>query len=55
MIQEYSDKITFNLILSKRNYVGDFSNRERTDVFYRAISVNGARYAEKTGRISFAC
>ena len=55
MIQEYSDEITFNLISSKQNYVGDFSNRERTDVFYRAIAVNGARYAEKTGRISFAC
>lgn len=55
MIQEYSDGITFNLISSKQNYVGDFSSRKRTDVFYRAISVNGARYAEKTGRISFAC
>ena len=55
MIQEYSDEITFNLISSKQNYVGDFSSRKRTDVFYRAISVNGARYAEKTGRISFAC
>lgn len=55
MTQEYSDEITFNLISSKQNYVGDFSSRKRTDVFYRAISVNGARYAEKTGRISFAC
>ena len=35
MIQEYSDEITFNLISSKQNYVGDFSNRERTDVFYQ--------------------
>ena len=49
MTQEYSDEITFNLISSKQNYVGDFSSRKRTDVFYRAISVNGARYAEKTG------
>lgn len=47
MTQEYSDEITFNLISSKQNYVGDFSNRERTDVFYLAISVNGARYAKK--------
>lgn len=47
MTQEYSDEITFNLISSKQNYVGDFSSRKRTDVFYRAISVNGARYAEK--------
>lgn len=47
MTQEYSDEITFNLISSKQNYVGDFSSRKRTDVFYLAISVNGARYAKK--------
>ena len=35
MTQEYSDEITFNLISSKQNYVGDFSSRKRTDVFYR--------------------
>lgn len=47
MTQEYSDEITFNLISSKQNYVGDFSSRKRTDVFYRAISVNGSTLCRK--------
>ena len=28
MTQEYSDEITFNLISSKQNYVGDFSSKK---------------------------
>lgn len=34
MTQEYSDEITFNLISSKQNYVGDFSSRKPEQMYF---------------------